>query len=394
MVKSTYVMKGTAATRSLDQYHLILAPTHACNLRCRHCYLPDHHREHMPLDTVRRIADEWSQIVEAERGPMGGYFHLKGGEPLILPYLNQVLDHLASIRTLRFMMTTNGTIMTPPLRDAFRRLNDALDGRAIIIVSLDGSNEQVHGDLRGRGNFADSEAFSRQLIADGLNVHFNYVVHAGNQPDVPDFIDFAERVGATQINFLPFVPKGYGEEMGEESRPDLLELHHTITSLYQGGGERRRQLLEGNYAHILDRESAGSPTSHECVAGYKGMLYVTPEGEAYACPNLVSTGLSLGNVNEESLHDIHHTRLAELYADRIGAGGSDDRYMCRGERRDLRYDGRASADSVLSLPVLGASTEGIYPTRIGQLQQELVASGISFDSTARRGTSYCFSRNF
>ena len=72
----TYVMKGSCSKRALDTYHLILAPTFACNIRCRHCYLPDHAAQGLSSDRVLRLVDEWSEIIVAERGPFGGIFHL------------------------------------------------------------------------------------------------------------------------------------------------------------------------------------------------------------------------------------------------------------------------------------------------------------------------------
>lgn len=388
-------MKGSACERALNVYHLILAPTHACNLRCKHCYLPDHHHHLMPLDVVLRIAEEWAAIVERERGSFGGFFHLKGGEPLILPYLIDVLDWLAARGTLRFMMTTNGTMLECALLDTFCRLNEALQGNVIIIVSLDGSCEEVHSELRGPQQFARSEEFARRLLDASLNVHFNYVVHAGNLSDVTRFVQYAENIGATQVNFLPFVPKGYGEELGEAARPDLRVLHETLAGLYRDGSPARKRLLEGNYAHILDRERAGFATSNECVAGYKGLLYVTPEGDAYACPNLVSSGLSLGNVLKEPLQSINGRRLPALYRSRINKGDEDDRYMCRGERGDLRAEPtRRPGGSLIGLPVLGQTTPSDgYSIPLRGLQEELVGTGNATREDGV-GASYCFSRNF
>jgi MoaA/NifB/PqqE/SkfB family radical SAM enzyme len=109
----TYVMRGDADDKALDIYHLIFAPTHACNLRCRHCYLPDHDTLMFPKAEALRLLNEWSKLVSEERGPYGGIFHVKGGEPLIVPYLWELVDRLASLCSLRFMITTNATLFDP-----------------------------------------------------------------------------------------------------------------------------------------------------------------------------------------------------------------------------------------------------------------------------------------
>ena len=119
--KAPYIMQGNPKDKTLDLYHLILAPTHACNLRCKHCYLPDHTKEFLPKDVALRIVDEWSEIVLEERGQYGGIFHVKGGEPFMVPYLGDVLDRLSELQSLRLMMTTNGTFVD---ENIFRMLSD------------------------------------------------------------------------------------------------------------------------------------------------------------------------------------------------------------------------------------------------------------------------------
>ncbi len=385
-------MQGAAETRALDVYHLIFAPTHACNLRCRHCYLPDHNGDTIPFDRVKLLVDEWEEIVLRDRGTLGGYFHLKGGEPLIVPYLVELLDLLTEKATLRFMMTTNGTILREADLEALCRLNEAVDGEVIIIVSLDGSCEETNRILRGRNQFAKTVQFARAIADAGLNLHFNYVVHSDNLDDVPNFVELAEEIGATQINFLPI----YGARMGEAGRPDLERLHRMLLQLYREGDERRRELLTGNYAHILDLEEQGVCTSCECVAGYKGLFYITPDGNVYSCPNLVSNSLALGNFLETSLDEIHEVNVEKLYEDRIQSDDTDDRYLCRGERL-TKTTSAVPTDSpkVGTLPVLEQPSCALKGRAdpIRRLQDILVREGLATRESGR-GVSYCFSRNF
>ena len=380
-----YIMQGRARERKLDIYHLILAPTHACNLNCRHCYLPDHNAALMPLENVLRLMEDWSEIVRRDRGPAQGIFHLKGGEPLILPYLPEILSSLADRATLRFMMTTNGTLYSQRLVDSLAGLKHALSDQVIIIVSLDGSCEQIHARLRGPGSFDPATRLARGLADASVNVHLNYVVHRDNINDVPAFVELAEHMGVSQVNFLAFVPRGNSAHLGSVARPDPEALHRTLTKLYREGDQRRRHLLAGNYAHILDLEQRGIHTSCECVAGYQGLFYVTPEGDVYSCPNLVLQGLRLGNVFTEPLLEIHERRVKELHALRLRAPQIDERYMCRGERLVL---GSGSVDQPVD-----CSSHAAYPIAAQHLQGALLSEGKATLTTGQ-GVSYCFSRNF
>ena len=184
--------------------------------------------------------------------------------------------------------------------------------------------------------------------------------------------------------------------MGEAGRPDLERLHRMLLQLYREGDERRRELLTGNYAHILDLEEQGVCTSCECVAGYKGLFYITPDGNVYSCPNLVSNSLALGNFLETSLDEIHEVNVEKLYEDRIQSDDTDDRYLCRGERL-TKTTSAVPTDSpkVGTLPVLEQPSCALKGRAdpIRRLQDILVREGLATRESGR-GVSYCFSRNF
>lgn len=364
-----YVMKGAYAAKALDTYHLILAPTFACNIRCTHCYLPDHDTEKLPAERVLRLIDEWSEIVLSERGRLGGIFHVKGGEPLILHYFSDILARLVELRTLQFMMTTNGILGTSKIVANLHELDTALEGGVTVIVSLDGSHEETHAMLRGPGNFDRPVAFVRALRDAGINVFLNNVVHEGNLDDIPAFVDLALDLDVAQVNFLSFIPKGFGEAMVSD-RAHPIAVFENVREIWQGGDGRVRRMLAGSLCDILHDESRGICTSCECVGGYRGMLYIIPDGTAYSCPQLNHPGLSAGNILSQPLATIHDALRAEVYAKvRTPAGETRDRYLCKGEKY---------------LPLSGAYVQ----TKFAEFQ-DLIDGGGNGD-----GTSYCFSRNW
>lgn len=364
----TYVMQGSSHTKALNAYHLILAPSYACNIRCTHCYLPHYNKSGLSKETVLKIIDDWSTIVQDERGAMGGIFHLKGGEPLFLPYLNDVFNRLTQHRTLRFMMTTNGTLGSPEVYTQFRYLNEALAGNVQIIVSLDGSNESINAQLRGKGNFSKTIAFIQELRNAGITVYLNNVIHKGNLNDVAAFTQLAKDLDVQQINFLSFVTKGQGEEMASDWVSPL-QAHTAVDTVWQNGDQQTRDLLAGSLSDIFHNESCGTCTSRECVGGYRGLLYITYNGTAYSCPNLNYSGLEAGNVHTDSLNTIHDALLSKVYPKVATATDNNtDRYRCKGS-------------NYLSPTPLDTNTE-LLASKNGKL------------NNTNDGMSYCFSRNF
>lgn len=368
--KSKYVMRGDSVARELEIYHLIVAPSFRCDLRCAHCYLPSHAPGGLSIKDVLRLADEWSEVVETERGRMGGVFHIKGGEPLLLPYLNEVLEHLAQLRTLRFMMTTNGIRGDRSIADCLQRLNVSLDGNVQIVVSIDGSNDRINAELRGRGNFDKAVCFVRQLRESGITVFLNNVIHVGNLDDIPAFVELAASLDVAQVNFLSFEPKGNGETMSSGS-PDVVDVFRRINAIWENADDRVRGMLVGSLSDIRESELSGMPTSGECVGGYRGLLYVVPDGTVYSCPNLNRRDLQAGDVHRAHLREIHKRGLSTVYC-RIAspAGTTSDKYVCKGTR------------------FLDSCSATAQPRR------DLAPQSMFEGTHCIGGVSYCFNRNW
>jgi MoaA/NifB/PqqE/SkfB family radical SAM enzyme len=369
-----YVMQGSTADRALDTYHLILAPTHACNLRCKHCYLPDHAAQLLPEEVALRLVDEWGDITLEERGAFRGIFHVKGGEPFVVPYLGKIMDRLVALQSLRLMLTTNGTFTSTKVLESLRACNEGLSGHVTVIVSLDGSSAATHDVLRGSGQFAVTITFLRALQNLRIHTHLNCVLHTENTHEVPSLIKLAKDLGVEQINFLPLVPKGYGAALRSRQAPHL-RLHAELQIAYDSGDEATKRLLAGSLSHILDRErNQGIPAAHECVAAYRGLFYITPEGSAFTCPNLLGTEHSIGDVRTTSLRELCD-RLPWLYWRLRGPDSPVDRGICTGERVLYEKTGdKRNLESLLSL------------------RRRLDSDSSSVHKTSE--TAYCVSRNF
>ncbi len=368
-----YVMQGLTSEKALDIYHLIFAPTHACNLRCKHCYLPDHDVEALPKEIAMRLVDEWSEIVLEERGPFRGIFHVKGGEPFVVPYLGDIMDRLVELQSMRLMLTTNGTFTNEKTLNKLQACHDGLSGHVTVIVSLDGASAKTHDALRGDGQFEVTTSFIRAIRARGIFTHLNCVLHGQNMHEIPAYVRLAMDLGADQINFLPLVPKGYGSTVRCLQVPHL-QLHQQLQAVYDSGDECTRRLLAGSLSHIADRNKRGILAACECVAAYQGLFYITPEGSVFTCPNLLNTEHSIGNVKNLSLRELCD-RLPILHR-KLRADGSNDRHLCTGER--TLYESIGDKRNLANLR---------------EMQSALTVDSPD-TSTNRVATAYCVSRNF
>lgn len=370
-----YIMQGNERSRALDKYHLILAPTHACNLRCGHCYLHDHDADTLPKDIALRIVDEWAALVTTERGRFQGIFHIKGGEPFVVPYIHELFNRVVESSSLELMITTNGTILSAKAKAALKRAA-ALGKRFTAIVSIDGSESRTHDFLRGEGNFATSIAFLNYIEKLGISIHFNSVLYRKNLHQIGAIVDLAKSVGAAQVNFLPFVSKGFGERLVIEQLPQV-DAFRALKGFYDDAPPETQRMLIGSAPDLLKRESDGvGRLSHECVAAYRGLFYIKPDGSAYTCPNIENSRYSIGNVRTSTLLELSD-RLDALHT-KLRSGRSSDMLLCVGEA--ILYENRRDWANVASLAVMqneAVLERGNHATR-GRLETK----------------AYCVSRNF
>lgn len=138
---------------------VLLEPTDACNLRCKHCYhaKSNYNTSKMSIDTLRQFLSvcvlDYSRIVII--------WH--GGEPLLMgadffSKAYQVFDEYSKKYSTKFSfrLQTNGTLLDDRLIDFFIRTNTfisiSFDGRQNeILRQQTGLVEQTINNLRNRG---------------------------------------------------------------------------------------------------------------------------------------------------------------------------------------------------------------------------------------------------
>lgn len=303
-----YVMKGDPRTEKLEVPHLILAVSYDCNLSCSHCYNADSKCAALSLNDWKSIISQWQGYFQ---GSYTSIVHFKGGEPFLYRDLDELLEFSAG-KKLRIMITTNGTILDDKNFKSLEKINKAVKDNLKLIVSLNGSNPKTDALLRGKGAFEKTMKFINQLSDLGIAFDINYVMHSGNEHDLEQSIQLAKRLGVVQFNILPLVLKGNAKEKGlEKANPG--RLLNTLKRIYESGDSKIREMLSGSIIDIINRVTSGQFRCLECVAGYRGLLYILPDGSVYSCPNTVLPDFCAGNIREIGIKGaIESTALKKL----------------------------------------------------------------------------------
>ena len=249
--------------------NLYLHVTFACNLRCSHCYAeagPPRVGTISPADLA----------VACREGARLGFRHavITGGEPLVHPERDTLLDTLAGLRAeVRPMLTVLRTALAVPLpEDLLARLAHATDE---IVVSVDGDRE-THDARRGSGTYDLPAANLRALAALGGDTEISLAtvlpLGLADGPAGDSVRALATELGVRRTRFRPLLPLGRAADSDLDIVPETL------------------------WGHIdpADMMAYGFTPSPSCGIGQN--LYVEPDLAAYPCYAWHGEGWELGSI--------------------------------------------------------------------------------------------------
>ena len=285
--------------------------TRRCNLHCLHCYIAaDSQPDPRELDT--RAAFRVVNQLAAYGVPV---LLLSGGEPLLRPDLLDVA-HYATRRGLRVGLSTNGTLLTPEVVRALKRV-----GVAYIGVSIDGP-EAVNDRFRGsRGAFRQALTGVRNALAQGFRVSLRFTLTRYNHQHLEEVFDLVEREGIPRLCIYHLAYAGRGARIAEradlshEETRQAVDLCLERTEALHRKGLGTEVLTVDNHAdaaYLVLRLLAGRPawlpqampllTRNGGNASGVGIGAIGPYGDVHA--DQFSHHRSFGNVRERPFGDI------------------------------------------------------------------------------------------
>jgi Fe-coproporphyrin III synthase len=188
-----------------------------CNLRCAHCYMqgaPDR-REMLAIEDVLDAISECS--------PLGiGSLYVTGGEPLLHPEIERVLEAGAKIKGMKTTLCTNATRLNERDAALFGELGLRLS------ISIDGDAAYHDSFRKRRGAFATAERGLNLAVAAGCEVTIISTISQRNLQMVTQLVNWAIDHGAHTFRAQPLLNLGRGELIRDDrmtsAQMDLLIL--------------------------------------------------------------------------------------------------------------------------------------------------------------------------
>lgn len=302
-------------------FTLEIYPTLLCNLACKFCDTTIRtHRDPDELSAQRQLA----LIDEAADFGARRVMVLGGGEPLLAPHTPALLRRIKA-RGMAGMLTTNGTLLTDPVRRLLVEI--AWDE---VHISVDGATPATHDRLRGRAgafrktiaavcrlrglrdatlataNSPERREFAPDPRMPRLTLHC--VLTRLNVDELPALVSLAAAVGADAVELDALV--AYRPEQAEFAltAPERTRLP---TQLREGMSAATRVGVRTNFARFLASSAvergtvappAGDGTGYRKAPCLKPWhhLVIAADGHLSPCCVLAGEGESVADVSLSS----------------------------------------------------------------------------------------------
>ncbi|WP_407520006.1 pyrroloquinoline quinone biosynthesis protein PqqE [Methylobacterium oryzisoli] len=282
-----------AVTPSLPAPIGLLAElTHRCPLRCPYCSNP------LELDKRSGELDlaTWQRVLTEAAGLGVLHVHLSGGEPTARQDIVEITKTCADLG-LYSNLITSGVAGAMGKLDA---LYDAgLDHVQLSIQAAEAANAEKIGGLKNAQ--PQKFAFAERVVALGLPLTLNAVIHRGNIHEVPTIIDLAVSLGAKRLEVAHTQYYGWAYVNRAALMPAKPDVDRSIRVV-----EEARERLKGRLVIDLVVPDYYAKYPKACAGGWgRRLMNVTPAGKVLPCHAAETIpGLEFWNVRDRSLGDI------------------------------------------------------------------------------------------
>lgn len=322
---STTLEDGKSRLHLLD-----LEVTRRCDLTCRTCWVVGVRPQLGDL-TARRAREfmAWARLHP------GAILHVSGGEPFLLPHLEEILEAGQERGFGRLVVNTNGNCLPDHRIERLTRLEIPLD----IEVSVDGPRD-LHESIRGPGSYDVACDSVDRLLAAGVHTAVYVTVTRPLVDRLEGWLyEMHERwPGLEVFGLMPVGDPGRGRKIARPLTRDQLESLNDIPiqALLRG----IRAWLLGNPAAILPLRlnGWGRNQCYRCTGG-STRLNILADGTVTPCHPVPTP---LGHVDRHTVDEVLATAPARTMARHDFDGCRDCRFRmdCGGCRAYVLADSR------------------------------------------------------
>ncbi|CAI9120616.1 pyrroloquinoline quinone biosynthesis protein PqqE [Brytella acorum] len=249
---------------------LLAELTHRCPLQCPYCSNPE------ALEPVAQelSTQEWIRVFD-EAADLGVLqVHFSGGEPMVRRDLSELVRH-AVRKGLYTNLITSGVLMDSKALGALS--SAGLDHVQLSFQDVAPIMAEHIGGMKGAQEKKIEAA--RLVVADGMPLTLNFVVHRLNVERIPQMFDLAEELGARRVEIAHTQYYGWGLRNRRAllpTREQLQQSEHDVAAARERFGTRMA------IDFVTPDYYADEPKP--CMGGWgQRFLNITPSGRVLPC---------------------------------------------------------------------------------------------------------------
>ena len=268
---------------------LTLELTQQCPNRCVHCstYSEPAASLKLEIDVVKALIND-AHVLGLEK------LILSGGEPLVYPDLDAVLDCASSLKIKEVVIYTSGSVLgahgdpISVMRPNISRL--LKKGVTRFNVSLHSAKAEIHDSFMATpGSWDRAVDFLETAHDIGSEVEIHCVLTRDNADEVSALAAFLEEKGIKVLRLLRLVPQGRGARSFEGLAPTIDHLRRASEQIERWKGDSHSLSIKLG-AHL---SGPLSDEKYSCSLD-SGKLLVSPNGALSVCPALKGLHGQLG----------------------------------------------------------------------------------------------------
>jgi radical SAM protein with 4Fe4S-binding SPASM domain len=269
------------ALKNCTPLNVTIELTQNCNFKCEHCYNFDRSNQDISRDITSKTLtlEQWKNIVFQIREMGCFYLCLTGGEVLLYPHLNSLIE-FSKNKGLSIRLKTNGSLLTKEKAFELKRL-----GIDDIEFSLYGATSITHDEFtNSRGQFLKVIEGMKWAKEYKLNPMCNIILHKGSVSEFSKMIALVKKLEVPFQVSMDISAQHDGSSKALQYRPSVSDLRGIFTSEV---GE-----------FLLPFENVTGNIQCACARSNCGIGY---DGSVYPC---IGAPLLSGTLKDQSFREI------------------------------------------------------------------------------------------
>lgn len=173
-------------------YHI----TDRCNYQCKHCFARFNQKE-LSLDDAKKVVDA-IEVYFKEAKSENPRINLAGGEPLIYPYIDEIIDYISS-KGIKVSIITNGSFLTEEKVEKYAGKVETIG------ISIDAKSKETNEKIgrctsKGPLNLEKLKKVCDKIHSFGIKLKINTVVSRVNIDE--DLLSVYKELKPDKIKYL------------------------------------------------------------------------------------------------------------------------------------------------------------------------------------------------